>query len=275
MNRTTRVSLTAVAAVLALLLTASPARATTTTTHVTVAWLIPDTHPADETPTPHGPIWPQGYLDHVDTTGQDVDSLDHVEIPCGRWAQVDAYKAASARHRQIVDDLIAGGTLDLLPGGKPADHEVYQAHKFVYGGDCPPPPPEPCPFDDSLLADDPDCVEEETPPTTQPPVTVPPTVPPTVPEVPEEPTIVCPTADEGITVEINALSYPECPEVIEPEPEVAPIVATPAEPPVEPAPEPATLPNTGVTSGLLALAGLVTSGLGLGAVATARRGSVR
>ncbi|MGY6501617.1 MAG: hypothetical protein ACXIVQ_12115 [Acidimicrobiales bacterium] len=140
-------------------------------THVTVAWLTPD----GATPDPHDPnIWPQTYIAHVDTAGADLAALDDLEPPCGRVLQIDVYRYTKASDRAIVDELIAGGILDLV-NGRPADHQVVEQWKFVAGPDCDTePPPTTVP------------PTTEPPPTTVPPTTEPPpTTPPAEPDLDE------------------------------------------------------------------------------------------
>lgn len=218
----------------ALLLVAAPAAAAPPPDHVTVAWLTPE----GATPDAGDPaIWPQTYLAHVETKGVDLEALDHLEIECGRVVQIDGYRYASKADRRIVDELIAGGVLDLV-NGTPADSQVVVGWKFLSGPECedeeePPPTtipePDPCPYDDALEADDAECLEP--PPVTEPQVTVPATTPDTVPS------LECPTGDEGYTVRV---SYDECPPLHVDEPVVAGETAAPAE-----------LPRTGVGHGVL------------------------
>lgn len=49
---------------------------------------------------------------------------------CGVWYQQDRYEGSYWDIKKVIKDGI------LTHNGKPEDHKIYRAHKFVYGGDC-------------------------------------------------------------------------------------------------------------------------------------------
>lgn len=61
-------------------------------------------------------------------------------IPCGRWAQKDTYGIDNKADEAILNSL--GDLLEWVKG-HPEDSAIYKTHVFVYGGDCPPPQPDP------------------------------------------------------------------------------------------------------------------------------------
>jgi len=57
--------------------------------------------------------------------------------PCGVWYQQDQYTGS----RKAIDDVLKDNKLT-YSNGKPEDHAIVKAWKFVYGGDCIPPQPK-------------------------------------------------------------------------------------------------------------------------------------
>lgn len=84
-----------------------------------VYWLMPETS-TPIPPTGNNPsIWPQQYSPNGAST-------------CGRWYQVDNY------YQSDIAGLIADNKLT-----EGEDYDVVISWRFVYGGDCPPPPAPP------------------------------------------------------------------------------------------------------------------------------------